>query len=48
MIINREEIIKSFKRWITQTAREQRYTDDEVIDIVHDYIVDFIINYSSY
>ena len=35
---NRQSIIKSFKRWITQTAREERCYEDEVIHIIHNAI----------
>ena len=42
MLINKEEAIKSFKRWITQTAREQRCHEDEIVDVVHKFIVDSI------
>lgn len=42
MLINKEETIKSFKRWITQTAREQECCDDEVVNVIHEFIVNSI------
>lgn len=33
-----EEIIKSFKRWATQTAREAMLKDDEVMFKALDYL----------
>lgn len=42
MLINKEETIKSFKCWINTTVKEQECTDDEVIDIIHEYIIDSI------
>ena len=35
---NRIEVVKSLKRWITQTAREFRCNDDDVIYLTHDII----------
>ena len=38
MVNDKEETIKSFKRWVTQTAREQECYEDEVAVVVYDHL----------
>lgn len=40
--MNKEFIKKEFNRFVTQQAREQECHDDEILDIIHEFIVDFI------
>ena len=39
---HKEEIIKSLKRWMTQTAREFRCKDDEVALVAYNLLADII------
>ena len=39
---HKEEIIKSLKRWMTQTAREFRCKDEDIADVVYDYIIEAV------
>ena len=38
MVNDKEETIKSFKRWVTQTAREQECKADEIVNFIRTYI----------
>ena len=40
MVNDKEEVKKAFDRFLTQTAREQECHDDEVIEVIHEYIVE--------
>ena len=42
MVNDKKATSNSFKRWVTQTAREQECYEDEVVDVIHEYIVDSI------
>lgn len=39
---DKEKVIKSFKRWTTQEAREQQCNDEDIMYIIYDYIVDAV------
>lgn len=38
MVNNKESIKKAFNRFVTQQAREQECHDDEIIDVIREYI----------
>ena len=40
MVKDKEEVRKSFERWIIQTAREQDCYDNEIAVIAYDYLKD--------
>ena len=40
MINNKEALKKAFNRFVTQQSREQGCHDDEVIDVIHEYVRD--------
>ncbi len=44
MVKDKEAVKKAFNRFVTQTARENICYDDEIIDIVHEHILDIIAN----
>ena len=46
MVNDKEALTKAFNRFVTQQAREQECHDDEVIDVVHEYILDIIASKS--
>ena len=46
MVNDKEALKKAFNRFVTQQAREQECYDDEVIDVIHEYILDIIANKS--
>ena len=47
MVKDKEVIKKAFNRFVTQQAREQECHDDEIIDIIHEHILDIIASGSS-
>ena len=47
MVNDKESVKKAFNRFVTQQAREQECYDDEVIDIIHEHILDIIASGSS-
>lgn len=46
MVKDKEAVKKAFNRFVTQIARENMCYDDEIIDIVHEHILDIIANKS--
>lgn len=47
MANDKEDVKKAFDRFVTQQAREQECHDDEIIDIIHQHILDIIASGSS-
>lgn len=47
MVNDKETLKKAFDRFVTQQAREQECHDDEVIDVIHKYIL-YVIENKSY
>ena len=47
MVNDKEALKKAFNRFVTQQAREQKCHDNEVIYVIHEYILDIIANSSS-
>lgn len=47
MVNDEKSLKKAFNRFVTQQAREQECHDDEVIDIIHQHILDIIASGSS-
>ena len=46
MVIDKEALKKAFNRFVTQQAIEQGCHDDEIIDVIHEYVCDIIANKS--
>lgn len=46
MVNDKEALKKAFNRFVTQQAREQECYDDEVIDVIHEYLLDITSNSS--
>lgn len=44
MVNDKEEVKRAFDRFVVQQAREQKCYDDEVIDVIHEHILDIIVN----
>lgn len=44
MVNDKEELKRAFNRFVTQQAREQECYEDEVIDVIHDYITRIMAN----
>ena len=42
MVNDKEQVKKAFNRFVTQQAREQECHDDEVIRVIHEYVLDII------
>ena len=46
MVNNKEAIKEAFNRFVTQQAREQGCHDDEIIDVIREYVSDITSNCS--
>lgn len=42
MVNDKEQIKKAFNRFVTQQAREQECKDDEIINVIHEHMLDII------
>ena len=47
MVNDKEQVKKAFNRFVVQQAREQECYDDEIVDVVHEYILDIISTNST-